>query len=103
MYVYVLVVIGMLYILGKKAGYLGGAYFLGNFFGSLIWGIAADKLGRRTVLLMGVSAIIVCELFFGFSQNMLWALSARLMWGVLNGNIGVAKTYISEVIFECIT
>jgi len=76
---------------------LGGAYFLGNFFGSLIWGIAADKMGRRTVLLIGVSAIILCELFFGFSQNMLWALSARLMWGVLNGNIGVAKTYISEV------
>ncbi len=82
---------------GRKAGYLGGAYYLGNLFGSFIWGMAADKLGRRTVLLMGVFFIIVCELFFGFSQNMLWAVSARLLWGLFNGNTGVAKTYISEV------
>ena len=82
---------------GQKAGYLGGAYFLGNFLGSFIWGVASDKMGRRMVLLMGVFATILCELLFGFSQNMLWAVSARLMWGLLNGNIGVAKTYISEV------
>ena len=76
---------------------MGGAYYLGNFIGSFVWGIVADKIGRRTVLLTGVCTIIGCELFFGFSQNMTWAVSARFLWGTLNGNVGVAKTYISEV------
>ena len=33
----------------------------------------------------------------GCSQNFSWALSARFLWGMLNGNLGVAKTFISEV------
>ena len=82
---------------GQKAGYLGGAYFLGNFIGSLLWGRISDNWGRRPVLLCGVCGVIVSELLFGFSQNFGWAVGARLMWGLLNGNLGVAKAYISEV------
>ena len=82
---------------GRKAGYLGSSYYVGNFVGNMLWGWIADRLGRRPVLLMGVTFTIACELFFGFSQNFAWAIMARLMWGLLNGNIGVVKTYISEV------
>ena len=35
--------------------------------------------------------------FPGCSQNFSWALSTRFLWGMLNGNLGVAKTFISEV------
>lgn len=82
---------------GHKAGYLGSSYFFGNFLGSLMWGWISDRLGRRPVLLFGVAATTACELLFGFSQNFSWAIIARFMWGILNGNIGVVKTYISEV------
>lgn len=82
---------------GRKAGYLGSAYFIGNFIGSLFWGWMSDKIGRRPILLSGVAFTIACELFFGFSQNFAWAIAARLLWGMLNGNIGVVKTYMSEV------
>lgn len=82
---------------GSKAGYLGSAYFVGNFFGSLTWGWLSDKVGRRPILIMGVCVTISSEVFFGFSQNFAWAIVARFIWGSLNGNLGVAKTYISEV------
>lgn len=82
---------------GHKAGYLAGVYFVGNFAGSLMWGWISDRIGRRPVLLFGVTSTIACELFFGFSQNFTWAIMARLLWGMLNGNIGVVKTYVSEV------
>ena len=85
------------YYIGEKAGYLGSSYFIGNLVGSLLWGWVSDKVGRRPVLLTGVIAILLTELLFGFSQNFTWAIIARLLWGILNGNIGVAKTYISEV------
>ena len=82
---------------GNKAGYLGGAYFIGNFIGSLLWGWISDKIGRRPVLLMGMLGTLATELLFGFSQNFAWAIAARFFWGLLNGNMGVSKTYISEV------
>jgi len=66
-----------------------------------MWGWLSDKLGRRPVLLFGVCATIACELLFGFSQNFAWAIVARFLWGILNGNIGVGKTYISEASSFC--
>lgn len=91
------------YFIGHKAGYLASGYFIGNFIGSFAWGWISDRVGRRPVLLFGVAVTISCELLFGFSQNFAWAIIARFFWGLLNGNIGVAKTYISEVaIGECV-
>ncbi len=82
---------------GQKAGYLGCAYFVGNFIGSLFWGWVSDIAGRRPALLIGMCGIIASEVFFAFSQNFAWALAARFLWGILNGNIGIGKTYISDV------
>ena len=48
-------------------------------------------------MLFGVCATIGSELFFGFSQNFAWALAARFIWGFLGAEVGVAKTYVSEV------
>ncbi|XP_064385510.1 uncharacterized protein LOC135334305 isoform X2 [Halichondria panicea] len=83
--------------IGQKAGYLGCAYFVGNFIGSLFWGWVSDIAGRRPALLIGMCGIIASEIFFAFSQNFAWALAARFLWGALNGNIGVGKTYISDI------
>ena len=82
---------------GQKAGYLGSAYFIGNFAGSMTWGWLSDILGRRPVMLMGVCGTVFSELLFGFSQNFGWAIAGRFLWGLLNGNMGVVKTYVSEV------
>ncbi len=46
---------------------------------------------------MGMLGTLATELLFGFSQNFAWAIAARFLWGLLNGNLGVSKTYISEV------
>ena len=82
---------------GKKAGYLGSAFFLGNFIGSFAWGWASDIFGRKRVMLIGLWGTILSDLLFGFSQNFGWAVAARFLSGSLNGNLGVGKTYISEV------
>ena len=86
----------MIYV-GQKAGYLGSAFYIGNFAGSMTWGWLSDILGRRPVMLMGVCGTVFSELLFGFSQNFGWAIAGRFLWGLLNGNMGVVKTYVSEV------
>jgi len=51
----------------------------------------------RPAMLMGLCGTILSITLFGFSQNFVWAVCTRLMWGLLDGNIGVVKTYMSEV------
>eukprot|EP00937_MAST-01D_sp_MAST-1D-sp2_P006963 g6963.t1 len=83
--------------LGYKVGLLGSAYFLGSFMGSMLWGWLADRIGRRPCLLCGVCGTIFAVLLFGFSTSFAQAVTARLLWGLLNGNIGVAKTMMAEI------
>jgi len=79
------------------AGLVSSAYFLGGFFGSYVWGVLADYWGRRPVILCCVFASAVSALFFGFSENILWAIIARIAAGCSNGIIGTAKAIIGDV------
>ena len=51
---------------GQKAGFLGSAFFAGNFVGNLMWGSISDQWGRRPVMLFGICGTIFSELLFGF-------------------------------------
>ena len=51
---------------GRRAGFLGSAFFAGSFFGSLLWGWISDIWGRRPVMLVGILGTIFSELLFGF-------------------------------------
>ena len=83
--------------LGYQAGYLSSVFFFGSFFGALFWGWACDAFGRRPCLIAGIAGTLCSVTFFGFSTSFALALVARFLWGALNGNIGVAKTYMSEI------
>lgn len=83
--------------IGYRAGYLTSAFFCGSFLGSVGWGYLADHWGRRPVLLVGMLGTCGSVACFGFSSSFAQALLSRFAWGLLNGNIGVAKTYMSEI------
>ena len=71
---------------------------MGTFVSNPLWGWLADTWGRRPVLLLGVCGCVSTEILFGFSQNFGWAMGARILWGVLNGNMfGTMKVYVTEV------
>jgi len=82
---------------GQYAGYIASAYAFATLLSAYVWGIIADTYGRRFALLSGLSCTMLCTLMFGLSQSFWWAVSWRGCWGLLNGNVGVVKTYISEV------
>ncbi|XP_078676973.1 uncharacterized protein LOC144913820 isoform X1 [Branchiostoma floridae x Branchiostoma belcheri] len=86
--------------IGYYAGFLASAYFTGSFFGSFMWGRLSDFLGRRPILLCGIVGSMLSSTFFGFSLSFGWAVGARFMWGFLDGNLGVAKTYLFEAADE---
>lgn len=84
--------------IGYKYGIMGSAYSVGNLFGNLFWGLLSDRLGRRPVMLYGLLGTTISSLCFGFAPNFWFAVFFRFMWGLLNGNVGVCKTYMGEIL-----
>ena len=82
---------------GYWSALLGFAYNFGALLGNLMWGYAADKVGRRPVLLMGVMGSGVMSCVFGFSSSYWLSVLLRLLWGLLN-TVGVGRTMIVEIL-----
>ncbi|KAF2480249.1 major facilitator superfamily domain-containing protein [Neohortaea acidophila] len=79
-------------------GMVISAFALAEAMSSCLWGRLSDKLGRKLILLCGLAGTGVSMLVFGFATNIYVALLARALGGLLNGNIGVLQTTISEVV-----
>lgn len=77
---------------------LVGSYSLCEVVFSAMWGMLADKIGRRPVLLVGLAGSAVAPIIFGMAQSLPVALSARLLDGFFCGNVGVARTYLGEMV-----
>ena len=85
-----------------QAGILQGSFTAAQFLTAMLWGRAADseKCGRKWVLLIGLSGTCMSCVGFGFSRSFIQAAVFRTLGGALNGNVGVMRTMISEIIKE---
>jgi len=84
----------------KYSGYLSSTFAFCQVLTSFNWGKFADKNGRKPTLLIGLSGSIISLLILGFAKNYYWALFARSLMGLLNGNVAVIRTMIGEVAIE---
>ena len=82
---------------GFYSGVLEASFHLGCIPGALLWSWVADTYGRRPALMYGLGGTALCCVGFGLAPNFACALAARFLWGLLNGNVGVAKTVMSEL------
>ncbi|MEM2725431.1 MAG: MFS transporter, partial [Candidatus Nezhaarchaeales archaeon] len=80
-----------------ETGLLLGASFLGMFFGALLFGEVADRIGRRltfqyTILIYALSTALIAA-----SPNWIFMFLLRFMVGLgLGGLIPVTLAYLSE-------
>ncbi|HSP32684.1 MAG TPA: MFS transporter [Thermoanaerobaculia bacterium] len=82
---------------GVVVGAVVGVYSIMQFFFAPVWGRLSDRIGRRPVILMSLTASCVGYLLFGFARH-LWVLFAsRIIAGAGGANIGTAQAYISDV------
>ncbi|KAG2393750.1 hypothetical protein C9374_007281 [Naegleria lovaniensis] len=83
--------------LGYFAGLIASSYYLSQLFSSFFWGYLSDVVGRRPILLIGVTLGSLSCCLFGFSKWLWWAILSRFLFGLLNGNLGVTKSYLTEI------
>ena len=85
-----------------QAGVVGAAFPFAQFLTAMLWGRFADAEygGRKRAICLGLLGTMFAVVGFGFSQSFGVAVTFRCLGGVLNGNIGVMRTMISEIIKE---
>lgn len=83
-----------------QTGFLAAAFTGAQFMTAVMWGRLADweGMGRKKVILIGMLGTVIGTVGFGFSESFAVAVFFRFMGGALNGNVGVMKTMISEVV-----
>ncbi|EXJ79380.1 hypothetical protein A1O3_08882 [Capronia epimyces CBS 606.96] len=88
--------------IAKQGGMLTASFAAAQFLTAVWWGRAADTpwIGRKRVLLVGLFGTCISCVGVGFSTSFAQALFFRACAGCLNGNVGVMRTMISEIIKE---
>lgn len=88
--------------IASQGGLLTAAFAAAQFLTAVWWGRAADTpwIGRKKVLLVGLTGTAIASIGVGFSKTFYQAFFFRALAGALNGNIGVMRTMLSEIIKE---
>ncbi|XP_042060914.1 protein ZINC INDUCED FACILITATOR-LIKE 1-like isoform X1 [Salvia splendens] len=79
------------------AGYVGSSFMLGRALTSFLWGLIADKYGRKPVIMFGTFIVAIFNTIFGVSVNFWMAIITRFLLGSLCGTLGPLRAYASEI------
>ena len=83
--------------LGDYVGFLAGCFCLSQLVSALLWAKAADRYGRRPILFLGTLGTGLGMMVFGLARTYEQAVIGRLLSGLLCGNLGVLKAFLTEI------
>ena len=86
--------------LGYYAGGLAASFCGAQFCSSILWGMFSDKYGRKPAIAIGTLGAAVGMIIFGCATNYTNALIGRIISGLLSGNLGVLKSFLTEITDE---
>jgi MFS family permease len=83
---------------GKWAGICAAVFSLSQATFGVAWGRFSDTHGRKPAILLGLTATMITSLMWGFSTNLAVAIVARVLAGAGNGNVGIIRTTVAEMV-----
>jgi len=83
--------------LGMYTGFLAASFCMAQFFSTPVWGFLSNRYGRKPILFWGTLGVCVGQLVFGFATSYPQAIAGRVLGGILCGNLGVLKTFLTEI------
>lgn len=78
-------------------GILGALYSLLQFIAAPMWGALSDRIGRRPVLITSLIGMAFSYLLWFFSGSFTLLILARIIDGIMGGNISTATAAVSDV------
>jgi len=72
-------------------------YSIGQFIAAPVWGRLSDTIGRRPVLILSLLGAVLSYVWLGFATTLWMLFAARLMSGLMAGNISTAFAYIADI------
>lgn len=81
-------------------GITAASFAFSQFTSGVFWGRASDRFGRKPTILFGLLGTLVSSIFFGLSKSLPQAIVARCLSGLLNGNVGILRTLVAEIVPE---
>ncbi|EEC67617.1 hypothetical protein OsI_35001 [Oryza sativa Indica Group] len=84
--------------IGFYAGFVGASYMFGRALTSTAWGMVADRIGRKPVIIFGIFSAFVFNTLFGLSTHYWMAITTRFLIGSLNGLLGPIRVSTSWAI-----
>jgi MFS transporter, DHA1 family, tetracycline resistance protein len=97
------IVIPLLPFFGENVGatpmqitLLMAVFSLGQFLASPLWGWLSDRMGRKPVLVITTAGSIGAYVLLGFADSVASLMFARLLAGLMAGNVVVAFAVVSD-------
>ena len=81
---------------GTTVGAVVGIYSIMQFFFAPIWGRISDRIGRRPVILISLTASCTGYFLFAVAHSLVLLFASRVIAGVGGANIGTAQAYIAD-------
>ncbi|KAG9015942.1 hypothetical protein FRB90_004118 [Tulasnella sp. 427] len=85
---------------GFYSGLIDSLFALTQLCTIVHWGALSDRIGRKPVILIGLSGVTVATLCFGLSNTLWQLLLSRALIGALCGNVAVIQSVISDITDE---
>src|SRR3954462_2176089 len=85
---------------GTTVGMVVGIYSIMQFFFAPVWGRISDRIGRRPVILISLTASCLGYSLFAFAHSLTLLFASRIIAGAGGANIGTAQAYIADITTE---
>ncbi|KAK7430210.1 hypothetical protein QQZ08_003185 [Neonectria magnoliae] len=82
------------------AGLTSGVFSISQSITAVAWGKASDTYGRKPTIIIGLLCTMVCFVVWGMSTSLPMAITVRAIQGGGNGNVGIIRTMVAEMVPE---
>jgi DHA1 family tetracycline resistance protein-like MFS transporter len=74
-----------------------GVYALAQVIATPFWGRLSDAIGRKPVLVVSMLGAVFGYLWLAFADSLAMLIAARVLSGLMSGNISAAFAYVADV------
>lgn len=82
---------------GVEVGLLFTVFAALQFLASPVFGALSDRFGRRWIIIVGVFGQVLGYVLLGFAPSLAILFLARIVAGVMAGNVGANQAYVADI------